>query len=173
MTEEDPYSGLDWMSEKTKAAMRHRDQLVHEENIEGIFALKSNSDFSIGLHQVLINRYDKDPKSLPPVHLNLFLSMHLENAGQASTIVTFLQEWFPGFHLETVKGLKEIGAVRSAAIIEQAIALLPEDGSWFFKTATTATQEKMDQFDSQFSDYPDGPMDALIRKYAEKHRQEF
>ncbi|MGJ8734880.1 MAG: hypothetical protein ACSHW4_17110 [Cellulophaga sp.] len=72
-----------------------RDKIVQQEDLESLFLLTDNSDFSIALHEILVNRYDKKPNSLNSIQLNLFLCMHLENAGQADSILAFLQEWFP------------------------------------------------------------------------------
>ncbi|WP_252735969.1 DMP19 family protein [Zobellia sp. B3R18] len=98
--------------------------------------------------------------------------MHLENAGQADSILSFLQEWFPEQKEQIIKSLNEIGAIKSAKIIEQAIELLPENDSWFFESSNKGSEKLMDKLDSEFSDYPDGPMRDLYRKYAEKYRNE-
>lgn len=93
--EKDPYSGLSWMTEEMKKALNIIDKIVSNEDFESLYSLKDNSDFSIALHEILVKRHDRNPNSLNPVQLNLFLCMHIENAGQADSILSFLQEWFP------------------------------------------------------------------------------
>ena len=156
-----------------KENIQQRDKIVKDEDFDALFSLSSNPDFSIGLHQILVKRYDNDPASLNPIQLNLFLCMHLENAGQADSIIAFLQEWFPEHNERVIESLKEIGAILSAEIIREAVALLPEDGSWFFKSCSEEAEKQMVKLDSKFSDYPDGPMRDLYRKYAELHRDQF
>ncbi|KGK30399.1 hypothetical protein [Cellulophaga sp. E6(2014)] len=170
--EEDSFSGLSWMTEEMKNEIRKRDKIVQQEDIESLFSLTDNSDFSIALYEILVNRHDKKPNSLNPIQLNLFLCMHLENAGQADSILSFLQEWFPEQKEQIIKSLNEIGAIKSAKIIKQAIELLPENDSWFFESSDKDSEKLMYKLDSEFSDYPDGPMRDLYRKYAEEYRNE-
>lgn len=155
-----------------KNEIRRRDKIVRQEDLESLFSLTDNSDFSIALYEILVNRYDEKPNSLNSIQLNLFLCMHLENAGQADSILTFLQEWFPEQREQVINSLQEIGAIKSAKIIKQAVELLPEDNSWFFQSSDKDSEELMDKLDSEFSDYPDGPMQDLYRKYAEDYRSE-
>jgi hypothetical protein len=98
--------------------------------------------------------------------------MHLENAGQADSILTFLQEWFPEQNEKVIKALNEIGATKSSEIIKKAVELLPENGSWFFESSNEESERIMSELDSEFSNYPDGSMRNLYRKYAEKNRNE-
>ena len=166
----DSFSGLSWMTEEMKNEICKRDKIVEDEDVESLYLLKYDSDFSIALHQILVNRYDKNSNSLNPIELNLFLCMHMENAGQADSILTFLQEWFPEQKEQIIKSLNEIGATKSSEIIERAIELLPENGSWFFESSDEKSERQMSELDSDFSSYPDGFMRVLYRKYAEKHR---
>lgn len=172
MSKNNKYEGLSWLSEVGKTHLIYLDKLVENGNIKEVYALKENSDFSTTLHQILVKKYDKDHKSLNEPQLNLFLCMHLENSGQSSSILSCLQEWFPE-HLEKfVNALKKIYAFKCADIIENAINILPEDGSWFFGSSDQYSEELMSKFDSEFSDYPDGNMNDLYRKYAEEHKVE-
>ncbi|MBJ2176279.1 hypothetical protein JBL43_18655 [Aureibaculum sp. A20] len=171
--EKDSFSGLSWMTKEMKDEIHKRDKIVSDEDMEGLFSLSDDSDFSIALHEILINRYAKNPDSLNPIQLNLFLCMHLENAGQADSILTFLQEWFPDKEQQIIKSLNEIGAIKSAKIIKQAVELLPQNGSWFFESSDENSERLMRKFDMEFSNYPDGPMRDLHRKYAEKHKNQF
>ena len=168
--EKDSFNSLSWMTNEIQNELEKRDRIVENEDLNSLYSLNEDSDFSIALHQILVNRFDKNPNSLNPVELNLFLCMHLENAGQADSILSFLQEWFPEQKEYVIKSLNEIGATKSAKIIEKAIDLLPKDGSWFFKSSDENSEEEMAKLDSEFSNYPDGPMRNLYRKYAEKHR---
>jgi hypothetical protein len=155
-----------------KNHLRYRDKIVKEQDIDALFKLEYNSDFAIALHEILIGRYENHSNTLPPVQLNLFLCMHLENAGQADHILSFLQEWFPQHSLDVVKALNEIGAMKSAQLIKQAVDLLPNDGSWFFETADEDSQLLMAKIDKEFSSYPDGMLRDLYRRYADDNRNE-
>ncbi|GAL79903.1 hypothetical protein JCM19274_2575 [Algibacter lectus] len=168
----DSYSGLSWMTEEIKNELIIRDKIVENEDIESLFSLKDNSDFSIALFEILQKRNEKDPNSLNEIELNLFLCMNLENAGQADSILTFLQEWFPEQNEKVIKSLNEIGASKSSEIIKKAIELLPENGTWFFESSNEESERIMSELDSEFSNYPDGSMRNLYRKYAEKNRNE-
>jgi hypothetical protein len=81
-------------------------KIVEERNFLGLFNLKDNGAFSCALHRILINQYEREPSSLNEQQLNLFLCMHLENAGQADHILSFLQEWFPHYQEKVVDSLK-------------------------------------------------------------------
>ncbi|MCD8445365.1 DMP19 family protein [Tenacibaculum finnmarkense] len=168
----DSYSGLSWMTEEIKNELIIRGKIVENEDIESLFSLKDNSDFSIALFEILQKRNEKEPNSLNEIELNLFLCMNLENAGQADSILSFLQEWFPEQNEKVIKSLNEIGASKSSEIIKKAIELLPENGTWFFESSNEESERIMSELDSEFSNYPDGPMRNLYRKYAEKNRNE-
>ena len=172
MQQNDKYSGLTWMTEEIRNELLKRDKIVEEQDIDSLFLLKDNSDFSIALHEILVNKYEKSHDNLNPIELNLFLTMHLENAGQADSILTFLQEWFPQYSDNVIKSLKQIGAVKSSEIIRQAVEILPKDGSWFYNSASEIEQDLMSKLDREFSNYPDGNMRDLYRQYADKHRNE-
>ena len=131
----DSFSGLSWITEEIRNEINLRDKIVKEEDIEKLFSLNDNSDFSIALYEILVKRNKKKTNSLNEIELNLFLCMNLENAGQADSILTFLQEWFPKHNEKTIKSLNEIGATKSSEIIKKAIELLPENGSWFFDSS--------------------------------------
>lgn len=169
----DSYFGLSWMTEEIKNELIKRDKIVENEDIENLFSLKDNSDFSIALFEILQKRNEKEPNSLNDIELNLFLCMNLENAGQADSILTFLQEWFPGQNEKVIKSLNVIGATKSSEIIKKAIELLPENGSWFFETSNENSEKLMNELDSAFSSYPDGFMTELYRDYAEKNKNKF
>ncbi len=162
-----------WMTEEIKNAIRQQDKIVKDQDIEGLFHLTDNDDFSIVLFQILNNRCAFNPHSLNSVQRVLFLCMHLENAGQADHILSFLQDDFPEYSKEVIVALNEIGATKSAEIIRQAVALLPENGVSFYECADKKTQDLMNKLDSEFSNYPDGLMPDLYRKYAEFHRSNF
>lgn len=148
-------------------------KIVNDEDFENLFSLEDNRDFSIALHEILVNKNEENPDSLNQIEWNLFLSMHLENAGQSESILTFLEEWFPEQREQVIISLTEIGAIKSAATIKLAVALLPEDDTSFFENATKDSEGLMMTFDRVFTGYPDGPMADLYRTYAEKHRDEF
>jgi hypothetical protein len=166
------YTELSWMTEEIKNELIVIDKIVENEDIESLFSLKDNSDFSIAIYEILVKRNGKKPNSLNEIELNLFLCMHLENAGQADSILTFLQEWFPEQNEKVIKSLNEIGATKSSEIIKKAVELLPENGSWFFESSNEESERIMSELDSEFSNYPDGSMRNLYRKYAEKNRNE-
>ncbi|MDO6743677.1 hypothetical protein Q4553_03770 [Tenacibaculum soleae] len=168
----DSFSRLPWMTEEMKNEISLRDKIVKKQDIESLFSLNDNSDFSIALYEILVKRNGKKPNSLNEIELNLFLCMHLENAGQADSILTFLQEWFPEQNEKVIKALNEIGATKSSEIIKKAVELLPENGNWFFENSNEESERIMNELDSDFSNYPDGSMRNLYRKYAEKNRTE-
>lgn len=147
-------------------------KMADEQNVSDLFNLKNNGAFSCALHRILMNQYEKEPSSLNEIQLNLFLCMHLENAGQADHILSFLQEWFPHYQKRIVDSLKRIGAVKSSEIIERAIKLLPDDGTWFFNSSNDEDEKLMSELDTKFSGYPDGAMCNLIRSYAEENKAE-
>lgn len=160
------------MTEDIRNHLLKRDKIVEEQDIDSLFLLDDNSDFSIAIHEILVNKYEKSPDNLNPIELNLFLAIHLENAGQADSILTFLQEWFPQYSNKVINSLNEIGAIKSSEIIKQAVQMLPKDGSWFFNSANEIEQYLMRNFDREFSSYPDGNIKDLYRKYADKYRNE-
>ena len=166
----DSFSGLSWMTEEIRNEINLRDKIVKEEDIEKLFSLNDNSDFSIALYEILVKRNKKKTNSLNEIELNLFLCMNLENAGQADSILIFLQEWFPKHNEKTIKSLNEIGATKSSEIIKKAIELLPKNGSWFFDSSNEESEKLMSKLDSDFSNYPDGYLRNLYRKYAERNR---
>lgn len=169
--ETEEFGGLPWMTEEIKNQIRHRNKIVKDKDIESLFLL-DNSDFSIALYEILSKQCDFKPSVLNHAQRVLFLSMLIENAGQADSILSFLQEYYSEYANEVVGALKEIGATKSAEFIKQAIELLPQDGSWFFDNADENSENLMVKLDSEFSNYPDGPMRDLYRKYAEIHRNE-
>lgn len=148
------------------------DEIGQSKNYDSLYKLKNNAAFSIALHQILNNLYDENPILLNQHQLYLFLSMHIENSGQSSSILSCLQEWYPQYLDKFVLALKDINAPKCAKLIEKAIKLLPEDGSWFYKTADEKTRQLLQDYDKQFSDYPDGNMPLLYRTYAEKYKKE-
>ena len=166
-------SDLPWMTEEIKNKIRHRDKIVNHQDMEGLFLLTDNDDFSTALYEILNNQCGYKPDTLNPRQRVLFLCMHLENAGQADGILSFLQEGFPEYASEAVNVLNEIGATKSATIIKQAVDLLPENGNWFFDNADEDSQKLMSKLDGEFSSYPDGPLRDLYRKYADIHRKDF
>lgn len=173
MQEDNPNSELPWMTEEIKNQIRHRNKIVTDQNIQGLFELTDNTDFSIALYQILENRCKHSPDVLNHPQRTLFLCMHLENAGQADSILSFLQGEFAPYADEVVNALNEIGATISAGIIRQAVQLLPTDGSWFFENSDEHSQRLMHKLDSEFSSYPDGPLRDLYRQYAENHKNYF
>jgi len=164
---------LPWMTEEIKNEIRYRDKIVENRDIEGLFSLTDNADFSIALYEILNNLCNNNPKTLNPTQRVLLLCMHLENAGQADHILSFLQEDFPEYAGDAVTALNEIGATKSAEIIKQAVELLPKNDSWFFDSADENSRNLMSKLNREFSNYPDGLMRNLYRKYADNHRNDF
>ncbi len=161
------------MNDEIRKIIWQRDKIVKDQDIESLFQLTDNSDFSITLHAILNEQSGGKPDTLNYSQRVLFLCMHLENAGQADSILSFLQEWFPEYASDVVDALNEVGAIQSAEIIKQAVELLPKNGIWFFDHADKNSQVIMHKLDSEFSNYPDGSMPDLYRKYAESHRSDF
>lgn len=137
----DSFDGLSWMTEEMKNEIILRDKIVEKEDIESLFSLNDNSDFSIALYEILVNRNEKKPNSLNETELNLFLCMHLENAGQADSILTFLQEWFPEQKEKVIKSLNEIGATKSSEIIKKRLNCFLKMVVGFLKVQTKNLKE--------------------------------
>ena len=173
MQADDFNSDFPWITAEMKNQIQHRDKIVKDQDIEGLFLLTDNNDFSIALYEILNNRCNYNPDILNSTEKVLFFCMHLENAGQADHILSFLQEDFSKYGDAAVDALNEISASKSALIIKEAVKLLPENRSWFFENADEKSQNLMSKLDSEFSSYPDGPMRDLYRKYAERHRSDF
>lgn len=146
------------------------DSISLDKDVRKLFQLRDNAAFSICLYQILNSLYVEKPNQLNKYQMNLYLSMNLENSGQSCGILSCLQEWLPEHKDKFVDALGEIKAPESAAIIEKAISLLPNDGSWFFKSSNEETEKLMVKYDRAFSDYPDGCMRDLYRKYAEQNK---
>ena len=164
---------LPWITKEMQKQINHRNKIVKKRDINELFKLDNNSDFSIALQEILINdcieKYN--PTNLNHVEKTLFLCMFLEDAGQSGTILNFLQEQYADYTIEVIEALFEIGAIKSANIIKQAVELLPKDGTWFYKYADENTEKLMSKLNSEFSNYPDGYMRDLYRIYAEKHKE--
>lgn len=146
------------------------DLIVQNRDVDKLYSLNDHAAFSVGLHQILDSVHDKTPNQLNQYQLHLFLSMHLENSGQSCGILSCLQKWFPQHLDKFVNALREIGAPKSADAIEKAIELLPKDGSWFYDSADDEAEKLLSKLDSEFSNYPDGSMPELYRKYANCNR---
>lgn len=165
-------STMPWMTDEIKNQIRQRDKIIENQDIEGLFSLTDNSDFSIALNEILNNKCNYKPDKLNLTERTLFLCMQIENAGQADSILGFLQEDFPEFSKETITALQQIGAIKSATIIKQAVKSLPKDGTWFFETSDEDSEKQMRKLDREFSNYPDGFMRDLYRNYAEKNKHD-
>ena len=153
-------------------AIKLRDKIVKKQDIDALFELTDIDDFDIGLFEILSNQCNYNPLHLKGAKRTLLLCMFLENYGQSDSILNFINDEFTDFNDEIVNALNEIEAFKSAEIIKQAIELLPKGGTWFFDVADEETKKLMSKFDSRFSDYPDGKMSILYRKYAEAHKEE-
>ena len=140
-----------------------------------LFEIENVSDFNLELREVLIfNRPVGDEKFL--ANLNhpqrvLALCMLLEDYGQTDTILNFFDE-FPSYWDEAVKALAEVGAVKSSELIKRAIELLPKDRILSTLDWGDLLTDEMSKIDDEFACYPDGLLDPLHKKYAEKHREE-
>ena len=146
--------------------------IVRNRDVIKLYQLKNNSVFSIALHEILVNLYESNKKQLNKYQFNLFLAIHLENSGQSCGVLGCLQEWFPQYLNKFVPALIDIDAVQSARAIRKVVSLLPEDGSWFFKSSSEESEELLAIYDKEFSDYPDGNMSNLYRSYATKYKSE-
>lgn len=140
--------------------------------MKNLFSLEDNADFSISLYQKLEEKSNYNLNLLNTTERKIFLCMLLENFSQADGILAFLQENYPQYTNEVIEALQEIGATKSAEIITQAVALLPEDRTWFFDSSNEHSEKLMKKLDAEFTDYPDGFMRDLYRKYAEIHKKD-
>ena len=143
-------------------------------SFDEIYQLTDNDDFHIELREMLLNECDENAQPINMCHTKkvLFLCMMIEDAGQGDTILNFFDE-FPDYTNEVGDALFEIGAPKSAEFIKQAIELLPKDGTEFTYATNKKEWDIMMEIGDKFSDYPDGRMRDLYRKYAEKHKNDF
>jgi len=163
---------MPWVSEETKKAIEHRENIAKNQDFEGLFNLKDNDDFNIALFEILANKCDYNPSKLNSIQRNLFICMLLENSSQSDMILNFLQEDYPEYKIEVISALNEIGATKSAEIIKKAITLIPKDNTWFYDAVDENSKETMNKLDSEFSNYPDGKLNILYRIYSERHKKE-
>lgn len=142
-------------------------------DFEKLFTLTDNNDFAISLYEILDRNSGRNPEQLNSSQKTLFLCINIENAGQADSILSFLQEDYSNYSKEVISALSQIGAVKSSELIKQAVELLPKDGSWFYDSASEESQDKLEELDREFSDYPDGLLCDLYRMFAENHKEDF
>lgn len=161
-----------WMTNELRDEFEKNDRIAKSKNMNALFELNDDNDFSIILCEILLDKWQDNLDNLSDIEKTLFLCMQLENCSQSDDILSYLQGDFSEYKNETIQALREINAIKSAEIIEQAVKILPETGEWFFKVANANEEEKMDKLNSEFSSYPDGRLCNLIRKYADAHRVE-
>lgn len=100
----------------------------------------------------------------------LFLAMRLEDTCQADSLPSLSEEEEVFLALPKMQAaLEELGAPKTAALIGELIAIVPEgtvpEWEWFF----SGEQEKViDRLDGEITDYPDGVMAELYIAYISK-----
>lgn len=166
--------GFTWINEDRKKIIQLRNEIVKNRDIERLFDLEDDSDFSIALREILENDCEEpyNPKNLNKVSMTLFLCMALENASQADSILCFLEDDYREYKNIISDMLYEIGAVNCSQLVMKAIEILPKNESSFYKTASEKEQNLMKALDSEFSNYPDGKMTRLYRAYANLHKED-
>jgi len=155
---------------EAKKASDHLKEIVKNQDMTALFLLEDNGDFVCALYEILNEKWSANQKSLNPYQWRLYHVLLLENLGQSSSIASFFEYVERNKVVQMVDILLEMGATKSARAIEQAIQLLPE-GSWF-DGVSDEKWDKMGEYDKIFSNYPDGLLAPLHRKYAEKYRKE-
>ena len=155
---------------EAKRAIDHIKDLVKTQDMTALYLLEDDGDFVCALYEILNEKWRANQDSLNLHQWRLYHLMLLENLGQSSSIASFFEYVDRNRVDQMVDILLEMGATKSARAIEQAIQLLPE-GSWF-DGVTDEKWDKMGEQDKIFSNYPDGLLAPLHRKYAEKYRNE-
>jgi hypothetical protein len=105
----------------------------------------------------------------------VFLCMTLEDVCQADTILSLEEDGLMLQMPQIHDALLEIGAFNTALFVKEFIDLLPEntfkelklpEWSWFFEDVER--KQKIENIDSEISNYPDGSMKIIYQKYIAK-----
>lgn len=105
----------------------------------------------------------------------VFLCMTLEDVCQADTILSLEEDGLMLQMPQIHDALLEIGAFNTALFVKEFIDLLPEntfkelklpEWSWFFEEVER--KQKIENIDSEISNYPDGSMKIIYQKYIAK-----
>lgn len=103
----------------------------------------------------------------------LYLCVKLEDACQADTILSLSEDEALFLHMPDIcKAYEEIGAPKTAVLINQFIELLPAgtftnstipEWKWFFEDQ--ARSQTINEIDGQICNYPDGVMKNIYHSY--------
>ena len=158
----------------------HMDAIIQDRDWEELFQLEDSGDFAMCLGSLIWTL--AGPDNTPPeghTQRVLFLCIQVEDCTQCDSLWNFFDDGFAPYAQETVEALRELGAPKSAAALEQVLAALPEDGYPVENTpACQALSEgefgkRLEEADHILCNYPDGPMHGLYFTYAKAHRGDF
>lgn len=102
----------------------------------------------------------------------IFLCVILEDTCQADSIFSLAEDEIFLKLPEMHKALIDIGALKTAAYLNEFINLIPNDTfehskipewNWFFENSER--EEKISEIDSKIADYPDGYMRTIYHNY--------
>lgn len=171
---------------KRKQYMARLEQIYRERDIEGLFQLENDGDFTFCLNPILWKDYcavEGDIERMSRAGRTVFLCLLLDERIEDDGISSYFEEssgyYFGKYTQRTAAALREIGAVKAAGLLEQASRYVPRE----MLTCESPSREQVDQvwqhldeLDAIDHAWICGDNDyssALIRRYAERHRDEF
>lgn len=160
----------------------HWERIIKERDLEKLFQLEDNVDFSYGLYQIIYKEYEdcgKQIDALSHAKRTIWLCMFLDEVASLDGVISFFESgygWYAQYAGRTVAALKEIGAPKYAELFQQAIDILPEElcngTDQSFEKVEDLMWDQLNEIENQLYDYPDGNINDLIRNYAVAHRSE-
>ncbi len=159
------------------------ERLMAMRDLDEIFALEDDTDFSIALSSALSDwtefgeRLDAISSEAQVFYLCNALDEKVNSDGLFGFLIESYGRWTP----ETVDALETIGAPRTADILRRAIALFPdgpfprdyEERENLLLDENASYSEECNKLDSEFYAYPDGVLQDLYTSYARNHRDCF
>ncbi len=141
--------------------------IVMDRDAEGLLALDSSEkeDFILTLIYDYLTNMPID--EMNEAQKTLFLASRLEDTCQADALPSLSEDEEVFLALpEIKKSLERLGALKTAALLEEFISLLPvgtvPEWDWFFEHER---EDIIKKIDSGICNYPDGPMRELYIDY--------
>jgi len=169
------------MSKKRLREWKQRiDTIIQQRDWGALFQLEDPGDFALCLESLIWTL--SGPDDAPPeahTHRVLFLCILLEDCTQCDGLWNFFDDGYAAYAPEAADALEELGAPKSAALLQDVLSKLPEKGypaeDRAARQALTVGEfgQAVDRADSALCDYPDGPMSGLYYAYAHAHRDDF
>ena len=151
------------------------ENIIETKNYEQMKSLDA-SDLMDCLINLNYDYFNKMPfETLNHEQKVVFLCMTLEDVCQADTILSLEEDGLMLQMPQIHDALLEIGAFNTALFVKEFIDLLPEntfkelklpEWSWFFEDVER--KQKIENIDSEISNYPDGSMKIIYQKYIAK-----